>query len=78
MLTLGVDLGEADRVVSTVDEETVIVGIIPPMTTRDEWEGGPTTKGHSSSSRPSKASEPASFRLLEVGKGVPGDGERKG
>ena len=78
MLTLGVDLGEADRVVSTADEETVIVGIIPPTTSRDEWEGGPTTKGHSSLSRPSKASEPTSFGLLEVGKGVPGDRERNG
>ena len=38
VLTLGVDLGEADRVVSTADEETIIVGIILPATTWDEWE----------------------------------------
>ena len=78
VLTLGVDLGEADRVVSTADDETVIVGIIPPMTTQDEWEGGSTTKGHSSSSMSSKAGKSASLRLIEVGKSIPGDCERKG
>ena len=78
VFTLGVNLGEANRVVSTADEETVIVGIIPPTTTQDEQEGGSTTKGHSSSSRPSKASKSTRFGLLEVGKGIPGDGERKG
>ena len=78
VLTLGVDLGEADRVVSAVDKETIIVGIIPPTTTQDEWEGDSTTKGHSSSPRSSKASKPARFRLVEVGKGIPGDWERKG
>ena len=59
---------------------TVIVGIIPPMTTWDEQEGGSTTKGHSSSSMStsSKASKPASFRLIEVGKGVPGGLGKKG
>ena len=78
VLTLGVNLGEADRVVSTVDKETIIVGIIPPATTRDEWEGGSTTKGHSSLPRSSKAGKPARFGLIEVGKGIPGDWERKG
>ena len=78
VLTLGVNLGKADRVVSTVDEETVIVGIIPPTTTQDEWEGGSTTKGHSSLPRSSKASKPARFRLIEIGKDIPGDWERKG
>ena len=78
VLTLGVDLGKADRVVSAVDEETVIVDIIPPATTWDEWEGGSTTKGHSSSPRSRKASNPARFGLIEVGKGIPGDLERKG
>ena len=77
VLTLGVDLGEADRVVSTTDKETVIVGIIPPATTQDEWEGGSTTKGHSSSMS-SKASKSTNLRLIEVGKNVPGDCERKG
>ena len=33
VITLGVDLGEADRVVSAADKETVIVDIIPPVTT---------------------------------------------
>ena len=36
VLTLGVDLDEAEGVVSATDEETVIVGIIPPVTTQDE------------------------------------------
>ena len=78
VLTLGVNLGEADRVVSTADEETLIVGIIPPTTTQDEQEGDSTTKGHSSLARSSKASKPARFGLIEVGKGIPGDWERKG
>ena len=78
MLTLGVDLGEADRIVSAVDEETVIVGIIPPTTTWDEWEGDSTTKGHSSLPRSSKASKPGRFGLIEVGKGVPGNWGRNG
>ena len=78
VLTLRVDLGEADRVVSAADEETIIVGIIPPTTTWDEWEGDSTTKGHSSSPRPCKAGKPARFGLVEVGKGIPGDWERKG
>ena len=78
VLSLGVNLGEADRVVSATDEETVIVGIIPPTTTWDEWEGDSTTKGHSSSPRFGKASKPTGFGLVEVGKGIPGDWERKG
>ena len=75
VLTLGVDLGEADRVVSTADEETIIVGAIPPATTQDGWEGGSTTKGHFSSPRPGKAVKPATFGL--IGNGIPGDWERK-
>ena len=77
VLTLGVDLGEADRVVSTADEETIMVGIILPTTTWDGREGGSTTKGHSSA-RCSKAGKPATFGLVEVGNGIPGDWERKG
>ena len=73
VLTLGVILGEADRVVSTADEETIIVGIIPPTTTQDEWEGDSTTKGCSSLPRSSKTGKPGRFGLIEVGKGVPGD-----
>ena len=78
VLTLGVDLGEADRIVSAVDEETIIVGIILPATTWDEWEGDSTTKGHSSLPRSSEASKPARSGLIEVGKGVPGNWGRKG
>ena len=78
VLTLGVNLGEADRIVSGVDEETVIVGIIPPATTQDEWEGDSTTKVHSSLPRSNKASKPARFGLIEVGKGIPGNWGRKG
>ena len=78
VLTLGVDLGEADRVVSTADEETIMVGIIPSTTTQDGWEGDSTTKGHSSLPRCGKAGKPATFGLIEVGNGVPGDWERKG
>ena len=78
VLTLGVVLGEADRVVSATDEETVIVGIIPPTTTWDEWEGDPTTKGCSSLLSFGKASKPTGYGLVEVGKGIPGDWDRKG
>ena len=48
VLTLGAIVGEADKVISAADEEIVTVGIIPPTTTWDEWEGDPTTKGCSS------------------------------
>ena len=78
VLTLGVILGKTDRVVSAADEETVTVSIIPPATTQDKWEGDPTTKGCSSLPRFGKASKPTRFGLVEVGKGVPGDWERKG
>ena len=61
-----------------MDGDTVIVGIIPPAMTWDEWEGDSTTKGYSSSPRSSKAGKPAGFGLVEVGKGIPGDWERKG
>ena len=36
VLTLGAIVGEADRVISAADEETVTVGILPPATTWDE------------------------------------------
>ena len=36
VLTLGAIIGEADRVVSAAEEETVTVGILLPATTRDE------------------------------------------
>ena len=78
VLTLGVDLGKADRVVSTADEETIMVGIIPPATTQDGQEGGFTTRGHSYSPRPNKTDKPATFRLIEVRNGIPGGWGRKG
>ena len=63
VLTLGLNLGEADRVVSATDEETVVVGTIPPMTTWDEWAGGSIIKGgHSSLSVSSKAGRSARLR----------------
>ena len=77
VLTLGAVVGEADRVISTADEETVTVGIIPPATTQDEQEGDLTTKGHSSSPSPDKADKPATFGLTGVENDVPCDWERK-
>ena len=59
VLTLGLNLGKADRVVSATEEEMVIVGTIPPITMWDEWAGGSTTKGggpsSSISSRPGRS-----------------------
>ena len=79
MLTLGLNLGEADRVVSATDEETVIVGTVPPVTTQDEWAGGSTTKGgHSSFSVSSKAGRSARLGLMDMERNIPGDSERKG
>ena len=67
VLTLGLNLGKADRVVSTADEVTVIVGTVPPMTTQDEWTGGSTTKGeHSSSSVSIKAGRSARLGLMDM------------
>ena len=77
VLTLGAIVGEADRVISAADEETVTVGIIPPATTWDEWEGDLTTKGCSSLPSPGKADKPATFGLTGVENDVPGDWERK-
>ena len=78
VLTLGLDLGEADRVVSAADEEMVIVGTIPPITTWDEWVGGSTTKGGGSSlsisSRPGRS---AKLRSRDVERSVSGDCDRK-
>ena len=79
VLTLGLNLGEADRVVSATDEETVIVGTVPPVTTWDEQAGGSTTKGgHSSSSVSSKAGRSTRLGLMDVERNVPGDCDRKG
>ena len=49
VLILGAILGDADRVVSTVAEDTVTVGVLPSATTQDKQDGDPTTKGHSCS-----------------------------
>ena len=45
VLILGAILGDADRVVSAVAEDTVTVGILPSATTQDERDGDPTTNG---------------------------------
>ena len=66
VLILGAVLGNADRVVSTVAEDTVTVGILPPATTQDEQDGDPTTKWHSSQLSPGKADKPAIPRLVGV------------
>ena len=48
VLILGAVLGDANRVVSAVAEDTVTVGTLPHTTTQDERDGDPTTSGHSS------------------------------
>ena len=55
------------------DEETVMVGIILPVTTQDEQEGGPTTKGYFSLSMSSKAGKSTRLILIDVEKSIPGD-----
>ena len=78
VLTLGLELGKADRVVSTADEEMVIVGTIPPITMQDEWAGGSTTKGGgSSSSLSSRPGRSAKLRPRDVERSVSGDCDRK-
>ena len=79
VLTLGLDLGEVDKVFSAADEETVIVGTVPPMITQDEQEGGSTTRGgHSSLSVFSKAGMCPRLRLMDVERNVPDECDRKG
>ena len=78
VLTLGVVVGKADRVVSAADEETVTVGIIPPTTTHGmSGKGIPPPKGIPLCLVPGKADKPATFRLTGVENGIPGDWERK-
>ena len=78
VLTLGLDLGEADRVVSTAEEEMVIVGTILLITMWDQWAGGSTTKGGgpslSISSRPGRATK---IRAIDVERSISGDCDRK-
>ena len=45
VLILGAVLGDDDRVVLAVAEDTVTVGILLPATTQDEWDRDPTTSG---------------------------------
>ena len=78
VLILGLELGETDRVVSSEDEETVIVGTVPPVTIQDEQTGGSTIKGEdSSSSLSTKASEPTRLGLIDVERSVFGNCDRK-
>ena len=78
VLILGAVIGDADRVVSTAEEDTVTVGILPPATTRDEQDGDPTTKRHSSPLSPGKADKPATPGLVEVENDAPSGWESKG
>ena len=71
VLILGAVIGDANRVVSTAEEDTVMMGILPPTTTWDERDGDPTTKGHSSLLSPGKADKPATPRLVGVENDAP-------
>ena len=66
VLILGVMLGDANRVVSAVAEDTVTVGILLPTTTRDERDGDPTTSGRSSWLSLGKFNRPVMHRLVGV------------
>ena len=78
MLTLGLNLGKADRVVSAAEEEMVIVGTVLPITMWDEWAGGSTTKGGGPSSsisrRPGRSPK---LRPKDVERSISGDCDRK-
>ena len=79
VLIQGLNLGKADRVVSAPDEETVMVGTVPPITTRDEWAGGSTTKGDdSSSSSSSRDGRSARLGQREVERSISGESNKKG
>ena len=67
VLSLGAVLGDEDRVVSAAEEDTVTVGTLPPTTTWDEQDGGPTTSGCSSWLSPGKLDRPVMHGLVEVG-----------
>ena len=67
VLILGAILGDEDRVVSAAEEDTVTVGTLPPTTTQDERDGGPTTSGRSSWLSPGKFNRPVTCGLVEVG-----------
>ena len=79
VLTQGLDLGKADRVISAPDEEMVTVGTVPPVTMWDEWEGGSTTKGDdSSSSSSNRDGRSARLGQKEVERSISDDCDRKG
>ena len=67
MLSLGAVLGDEDRVVLAVEEDTVTVGTLLPATTQDEQDGDPTTNGRSPWLSPGKLDRPVTHRLVEVG-----------
>ena len=71
VLILGAMSGNADRVVSTVAEDTVTVGILLSATTWDERDGDPTTNGHSSLLSPGKADRPVMPGLVGVENDAP-------
>ena len=79
VLTLGLELGEADRVIPTADEETVMVGTIPPVTTWDERVGSSTTKGAEySSSMSNRAGMSPKLGIMDIERGVVEDCDMKG
>ena len=59
------------------EEDTVMMGILPPATTWDEWDGDPTTKGHSSPLSPGMADKPATPRLVGVENDAPSGWESR-
>ena len=77
VLILGAVIGDADRVVSAAEEDTIMMGILPPTTTWDEWDRDPTTKGHSSLLSPGMADKPATPVLVVVENNTPSGWESK-
>ena len=71
VLILGAVVGDPDRVVSAVAEDTVTVGIFLPTTTWDEQDGDPTTKGLSSPISPGMADKPVTPGLVGVENNAP-------
>ena len=71
VLILGATLGDANRVVSTVAEDTVTIGILPSTTIQDEQDGDPTTRGCSSWLSPGMADRPIMPALVGVENDAP-------
>ena len=78
VLILGAVLGNADRVVSAVAEDTVTVGTLLPATTQDERDREPTTSGHSSWLSPGKLNRPVMDGLVGVKNDAPSGWEVRG